>query len=43
MKGPIVANEPNEHPWLAGDLAITASVLSDVDAHAVEEYPNESC
>lgn len=33
----------NEPPWLIGDLAIASDVLRDVDAHAVEQYPGESC
>jgi proteasome lid subunit RPN8/RPN11 len=33
----------NEHPWLDGDVEITRDVLAELDAHAVAEYPNESC
>src|SRR6266545_3286493 len=31
------------YPWLDGDLVIARSVLADIDAHALQEYPNESC
>jgi proteasome lid subunit RPN8/RPN11 len=33
----------SKHPWLEGDLVISREVLAEVDAHAVAEYPNESC
>lgn len=33
----------NEHAWLAGGITIAKEVLADLDAHAVQEYPNESC
>lgn len=33
----------SEHPWLHGALEIDRAVLDDIDAHAVAEYPNESC
>jgi len=29
--------------WIAGNLAITRSVLNDIEAHALECYPSESC
>lgn len=29
--------------WVSGNLTITASVLADIEAHAAESYPNESC
>jgi proteasome lid subunit RPN8/RPN11 len=32
-----------DRPWLEGNLTITASVLADIEAHAAESYPNESC
>ncbi len=32
-----------QHGWLAGGISIPKAVLDDVDAHAVQEYPNESC
>ncbi len=31
------------HPWLTASLAVDRAVLDAVDAHAVAEYPNESC
>jgi proteasome lid subunit RPN8/RPN11 len=33
----------DQHPWLSGDLVITREVLAELDAHALAEYPNESC
>ena len=33
----------SEQAWLAGHLVISKDVLADVDAHAIQEYPNESC
>ncbi len=33
----------HRHPWLAGDLELSRAVLDAVDAHAIAEYPNESC
>ena len=33
----------SQHAWLAGDLVISKNVLDDLDAHAIAEYPNESC
>lgn len=32
-----------ERPWIAGDLVVEAAALADVEAHAVECYPSESC
>src|SRR5438105_12784624 len=37
------ATARQQHPWLEGNLVIAPGVLADVDAHAVQEYPNESC
>lgn len=31
------------HPWLTGRLTIARAVLAQVDAHARECYPEESC
>ena len=30
-------------PWIAGDLVIDRRVLSEIQAHALECYPSESC
>ena len=30
-------------PWTGGDLRISAAVLAEIEAHAVECYPSESC
>lgn len=30
-------------PWLSSPITIDRAVLDEVDAHAVAEYPNESC
>jgi proteasome lid subunit RPN8/RPN11 len=32
-----------QHPWIAGDLQLTAALLSELHAHALECYPNECC
>ncbi|MFW5925511.1 MAG: Mov34/MPN/PAD-1 family protein [Myxococcota bacterium] len=32
-----------DRPWLAGDLVIDRAVLVDLEAHARESYPSESC
>jgi [CysO sulfur-carrier protein]-S-L-cysteine hydrolase len=32
-----------ERPWIAGELTIAASVMSELEAHALETYPNECC
>jgi proteasome lid subunit RPN8/RPN11 len=32
-----------ERPWIAGDLSIAASVLADIEAHALATYPSECC
>ena len=34
---------PQPRPWIAGDLTITADVLAQLNAHALEGYPSESC
>lgn len=31
------------HPWITGDLVIDAVAMAEIDAHAKECYPNESC
>ena len=31
------------HPWLDGTLVIRREAIAEVDAHALAEYPNESC
>jgi proteasome lid subunit RPN8/RPN11 len=30
-------------PWIAGELVIERAVLDDMEAHALECYPSESC
>lgn len=30
-------------PWIAGDLEIDASVMEEIERHALECYPSESC
>lgn len=30
-------------PWIAGELEIDAAVMTDIEAHALESYPSESC
>jgi proteasome lid subunit RPN8/RPN11 len=32
-----------ERPWIAGDLTIDRGVLAQIEAHALESYPSESC
>jgi proteasome lid subunit RPN8/RPN11 len=32
-----------ERAWIAGDLTISAAVLADLEAHALEAYPSECC
>jgi proteasome lid subunit RPN8/RPN11 len=32
-----------ERPWISGELTIAASVMSELEAHALETYPNECC
>ena len=32
-----------DRPWIAGDLEIAASVLADIEAHALATYPSECC
>lgn len=30
-------------PWIRGNLEINAAVMKEIEAHAVESYPSESC
>lgn len=30
-------------PWIAGDLVIDKAVMEEIEAHALEAYPSESC
>ena len=30
-------------PWISGDLEITQSVMDEIEQHALECYPSESC
>ncbi len=30
-------------PWISGDLEIEKSVLNEIERHALECYPSESC
>ncbi|MEM9730986.1 MAG: Mov34/MPN/PAD-1 family protein [Myxococcota bacterium] len=30
-------------PWIAGNLEIDRSVMDEIEAHALESYPSESC
>lgn len=30
-------------PWIVGELEIDAAVLAEIEAHALAEYPSESC
>jgi proteasome lid subunit RPN8/RPN11 len=32
-----------ERPWIAGELSIPASVMAELETHALAEYPNECC
>ena len=32
-----------EQPWIAGDLTISAAVMAEIEAHALETYPKECC
>jgi len=32
-----------ERPWIAGDLEMPASVLAELEAHALSTYPSECC
>jgi proteasome lid subunit RPN8/RPN11 len=32
-----------DRPWVRGDLTIDAAALAEIEAHAVESYPSESC
>jgi proteasome lid subunit RPN8/RPN11 len=32
-----------EHPWIEGDLEIDASVMAELEAHALACYPSECC
>ena len=31
------------HPWIKGDLVIDAQAMREIEAHALEQYPNECC
>lgn len=33
----------DERPWIAGNLEIAAAVMADIEQHALESYPSESC
>ena len=30
-------------PWISGDLQIDKAVMDEIEQHALEEYPSESC
>ena len=30
-------------PWISGDLEIEKSVMDEIEQHALECYPSESC
>ncbi|MEM7136855.1 MAG: Mov34/MPN/PAD-1 family protein [Myxococcota bacterium] len=32
-----------QRPWISGDLEIDKAVLDEIEAHALECYPSESC
>lgn len=32
-----------ERPWISGELSISESVMRELEAHALETYPNECC
>jgi [CysO sulfur-carrier protein]-S-L-cysteine hydrolase len=32
-----------ERPWIAGDLTISATVMAELEAHALSTYPSECC
>ena len=32
-----------DKPWIEGNLRIRRSVLAELEAHALEEYPSEAC
>ena len=32
-----------ERPWIEGDLTIDASVMAELEAHALSTYPSECC
>jgi proteasome lid subunit RPN8/RPN11 len=32
-----------ERPWIGGELSIPESVMRELEAHALEQYPNECC
>ena len=32
-----------DRPWIAGHLEISASVMADIEAHALATYPSECC
>lgn len=33
----------SERPWLRGDLELSATLMAELEAHAVAEYPSECC
>lgn len=33
----------SERPWIEGDLVVDRAVMDDMEAHALECYPKESC
>ena len=33
----------SERPWISGNLRIQKSVMEEIERHALEEYPSESC
>lgn len=33
----------DERPWIRGDLVIDEAVMEDIERHALECYPSESC
>jgi len=37
-----MSGEP-KHRWIDGDLVIDASVMADIEAHALESFPSECC
>ena len=43
MTGDADAGADTATPWVRGPLRITRDVLADIEAHALECYPSESC
>lgn len=43
MSGNDALQEFERQPWIDGKLAVDSKVLKQVEAHAVECYPSESC